>query len=161
MPTPRKTPKPPAAGGKALKRAIHVARARAGLTSDVQLSVQAGVHYDTLMNWYGDRTVPRPAEVKKVATVLGVPYGDLMAAYDGTDPEPKPVQDALVDLANVLRESIEEDRATRATIERVANDMADVLATIAAALAERGPTTIRTGPAHPPPATLPAHAARR
>jgi len=90
-------------GGAALKRAVHVARARAGITSDTQLAVQAGVHYDTLMNWYGDRTVPRPAELKKVADALGASYGDFMAVYEGRDPEPTPLVDAIAELINEIR----------------------------------------------------------
>jgi hypothetical protein len=58
-------------GGQALKQAIHVARARTDLTSDMGLARRAGVSYDTFMNWFGDKTVPRPHEVKKVADVLG------------------------------------------------------------------------------------------
>lgn len=89
--------------GQALKQAIHVARARTELTADTQLARKAGVHYDTLMNWYGDKTVPRPAEVKRVADALGIPYSDLMAAYEGTDPAPQPLQDAIRDLITELR----------------------------------------------------------
>jgi hypothetical protein len=105
----------PAAGGAALKQAIHVARARAGITSDMQLALQAHVHYDTFMNWYGDRTVPRPAELKKVADVLGISYGDLMGAYEGRDPEPQPLQDALRELVEAVRALVAESRLSRAT----------------------------------------------
>lgn len=90
-------------GGPALKQAIHVARARAGITSDMQLALQSGVHYDTLMNWYGGRTVPRPAEVKRVADTLGVSYGDLLAAYEGREPEPPELHDAIRELVEEMR----------------------------------------------------------
>lgn len=100
-------------GGKALQRAIHVARARAGYTSDTQLALSAGVSYDTLMNWYGNRTTPRPHEVKKVAVTLGVPYDDLMAAYEGREREPQPLQDAIRDLIGEMRlQRVEQARAT-------------------------------------------------
>lgn len=112
----------PQAGGRALKSVIHVQRARAGITSDVQLSLRAHVHYDTLMNWYSDRTVPRPAEVKKIADALrkgqlaqGVPddktvtFGSLMAAYEGQDLEPPSLTEAVLALVEELRQ----DRTSR------------------------------------------------
>jgi hypothetical protein len=101
-------------GGAALKRAVRVARARTEITSDMELARRASVHYDTLMNWYGDRTTPRPFEVKKVAAVLGVPYGDLMAAWEGYDPEPPPLQDAVRELVGEMRALIAESRLARA-----------------------------------------------
>jgi transcriptional regulator with XRE-family HTH domain len=90
-------------GGQALRQAIHVARARTDITSDAQLALRANVSYDTFMNWYGDKTTPRPHEVKKVADVLGVRYGDLLAAWEGHDPEPQPLHEALRDLVGELR----------------------------------------------------------
>lgn len=93
-------------GGKALKQAIHVARARTDMTSDVELARRAHVSYDTLMNWYGDKTVPRPHEVKKVGDVLGVSYSDLIAAWEGKDPEPPPLQEAIAELVVEIRELV-------------------------------------------------------
>lgn len=117
----------PKGGGRALKSAVHVQRARAGITSDVQLARQAHVHYDTLMNWFADRTVPRPAEVKKVATAIragqlaqGIPdgsavsFGELWAAYEGIDPEPPSLTEAILELVDELRQ----DRAARAEWEQ-------------------------------------------
>jgi transcriptional regulator with XRE-family HTH domain len=104
-------------GGAALKRAVRVARARTEITSDMELARRASVHYDTLMNWYGGRTTPRPFEVKKVAAVLGVPYGELMAAYEGYDPEPPPLQDAVRELVGEMRALIAESRLARAQQE--------------------------------------------
>lgn len=98
----------PQSGGQALKRAIHVARAKADITSDIQLALQAQVSYDTLMNWYSDRTVPRGAELKKVAKALGMRYAELEAAYDGVDPEPPPLQDAIKELVVALRPLVEQ-----------------------------------------------------
>ncbi len=92
-------------GGRSLRRAIHVARARAGITSDSEVAHLAGVHYDTLMNWYADRTTPRPAEVRKVADALGVPFADLMAAWEGRDAEQPTLQAAIGELVAELRES--------------------------------------------------------
>lgn len=92
-------------GGAALKVAIRSARAHSPYDSDMALSVAAGVHYDTLMNWYADRTTPRPAEVRKVAAALGIPFSDLMAAYEGRDPEPAPLHDAIRELVDELRAS--------------------------------------------------------
>lgn len=117
----------PKGGGRSLKSVIHVQRARAGITSDVQLAGQAHVHYDTLMNWYSDRTVPRPAEVKKIASALrrgqlaqGIPedkavtFGDLMAAYEGLDVEPPSLTEAVLTLVDELRR----DRVERHEWER-------------------------------------------
>lgn len=93
----------PLSGGQALKQAIHVARARTDMTSDTQLSIRANVSYDTLMNWFGDKTIPRPHEVKKVADALGIRYADLMAAWEGRPIEPPPLQDAIRELVEELR----------------------------------------------------------
>src|SRR5678815_5167718 len=93
-------------GGKALKQAIHVARARTDMTSDMELARRAHVYYDTLMNWYGDKTVPRPHEVKKVADVLGVSYSDLIAAWEGREAEPPALVDAIAELVVEIRELV-------------------------------------------------------
>lgn len=90
-------------GGQALKRAIHVARERQGIPSDMQLARAAGVSYDTLMNWYGDRTVPRPNELKKVADAAGTTLIALMDAYEGRDPEPPSLVEAIYALVAELR----------------------------------------------------------
>lgn len=89
--------------GQRLRSAVHVARARAGIDSDTALAVAAGVHYDTLMNWYSGKTTPRPAEVRKVASTLGVRLSELMDAYDGRDPEPPPLHVAIRELVAELR----------------------------------------------------------
>lgn len=94
-----------AAGGR-LKQAIHVARARANIAYDTELALRSGVSYDTLMNWYGGKTVPRGAELRKVAHVLGVAYADLMAAYEGRDPEPPPLTDAIRELVASVEELV-------------------------------------------------------
>lgn len=90
-------------GGAALKQAIHVARARADITSDSRLAIEAGVSYDTLMNWFGDRTTPRPAELKKVADTLGVRLVDLMDAWEGRDPQTPGLEEAIRELIDELR----------------------------------------------------------
>lgn len=84
-------------GGPGLKRAIHVGRVRAGITSDLQLAQRAGVSYDTLMNWYAERTTPRGAEMKRVASAIGLRLADLEAAYEGIDPEPPPLTEAIAE----------------------------------------------------------------
>lgn len=89
--------------GQRLRSAVHVARARAGIDSDTALAIAAGVHYDTLMNWYSGKTTPRPAEVRKVAAVLRVPLSDLMDAYDGRETEPPALQAAIRELVIELR----------------------------------------------------------
>lgn len=100
-------------GGEAIKRAIHVARAKADITSDTQLALQAGVSYDTLMNWYGNRTTPRPAELKKVADTLGVRYIDLMDAWEGRDPQPPDLIAVIGQLVDEIRVAVVEMRMGR------------------------------------------------
>ncbi len=114
-------PRPTLTGGPALKQAIHVARARTELTSDMQLSLRSGVSYDTLMNWYGDRTTPRPAEVKRVADTLGISYSILMAAWEGRDPEPPALQDAIRELVEEMRLSrAQQDESTQVILRALA-----------------------------------------
>lgn len=108
--------------GQSLKSAIHVARARASIPSDMQLALRAGIHYDTLMNWYGGRTVPRPAELLKVASVLDVSLADLMGAYEGRPSEPPPLHESIRELVAELRaQRVSHDQAmaglTRALAE--------------------------------------------
>lgn len=105
-------------GGPALKQAIHVARARTDITSDRQLAIVAGVSYDTFMNWFGDKTVPRPHEVKKVADVLGISYGDLIAAYEGRDPEPPELHEAIRELVTEMRLGREQQHEELMTLLR-------------------------------------------
>lgn len=107
-------------GGRALRRAIHVARARAGITSDSEVAQLAGIHYDTLMNWYSDRTTPRPAEVRKVADALGASFADLMAAYEGRAPERPTLEAAIGELVSEMRESRkQQETATLALLRAV------------------------------------------
>lgn len=100
-------------GGPALKRAIHVAREAKGITSDTALAAQARVHYDTLMNWFGEKTVPRPSELQKVAQVLGISLVELMDSYEGRTAETASLHgilSSLVEEIRLLRETIEADR---------------------------------------------------
>lgn len=87
-----------------LKRAIRAARSNAGINSDQELALQAGVHLQTLQNWMYGKTTPRPSEFSKVAQTLGVPMADFMAIYEGRDPEPPPLQDAIRELVDELRQ---------------------------------------------------------
>ncbi len=104
-------------GGEALKTAIHVARERAGITSDTQLARQAGVSYDTLMNWFGGRTLPRPTELKRVADAVGVRLVELMDAYEGRDPQPPSLEERMGELIDELRVFVHEARLQRAANE--------------------------------------------
>jgi transcriptional regulator with XRE-family HTH domain len=106
--------------GQRLKEAIHVARARARppVTSDRQLALRAGVHYDTLMNWYAGRTLPRGHGLRAVADVLGARYSDLQDAYDGRDPEPPTLVEAIQELIAELREGRREQREATDAILR-------------------------------------------
>lgn len=107
-------------GGQALKIAIHVARARADITSDMALATRAGVHYDTLMNWYSERTTPRPAELAKVAKCLDVSLNELLSAYEGRPLEPPPLQDAIRELVEELRLSrAQQHESTMAILQAI------------------------------------------
>jgi transcriptional regulator with XRE-family HTH domain len=104
-------------GGARLKQAVHVARAKAGITSDTQLALRANVSYDTLMNWYGGKTVPRGHELEKVAKATGTSLWVLQAAYEGRAPEPPPLQDAIRELVgglSALVDELQQDRTARA-----------------------------------------------
>jgi transcriptional regulator with XRE-family HTH domain len=127
-------------GGPALKRAIHVARAKAGITSDMQLALRAHVSYDTLMNWFGGKTVPRGHELEKVALALGTSIWVLQAAYDGRDPEPPPLTDAIAELTREIQALVKEMREDRERGE----DAASALLKAAEVLGSR-PTPSATG----------------
>jgi transcriptional regulator with XRE-family HTH domain len=116
--------------GERLKVAIHVARARAEppITSDMQLAVQAGIHYDTLMNWYSGRTLPRPGGLRQVADALGIRYSDLQDAYDGRDPEPPTLVEAIEALIDELRLSrAQQDESTLAILRALGALLPEVL----------------------------------
>lgn len=120
-------------GGRALQRAIHIARARAGIPSDAALAHAAPVSYDTLMNWYADKTRPRGAELQRVAIALDVPYADLEAAYEGREKDPQPLHEAVAELTDAVRALVGEIREDR---ERGA-DAATAMVRAAAALGSR------------------------
>jgi transcriptional regulator with XRE-family HTH domain len=82
--------------GQSLKRAIHRGRIEASIRSDRALAKQAGVRYQTLMDWYAGRTRPTPATLSQIAVALQVKLGDLWAAWERL-PEAAPgVGDPLV-----------------------------------------------------------------
>ena len=87
-----------------LKRTIRAARSRAGIRSDQELALQAGVHLQTLQNWMYGKTTPRPSELSKVANVLDMSLADLMAVYEGREPEPQPLQDSIRELVDELKQ---------------------------------------------------------
>jgi hypothetical protein len=70
------------------------------------------------MNWYSGRTTPRPSAVKQVADVLGVPYGDLLAAYEGREPVAVPLEQAVAELIVEIRAAMVDDRRARAELMR-------------------------------------------
>ena len=118
--------------GQRIRHEIHVARARnTELTSDSALALAAGVHYDTLMNWYSGKTMPRPFHVRKVATILQVPYSELLAAYEGTAPPDQPLHVAVAELVAEIRSVVETEK--RASVQRD-RMIADALRAVAAVL---------------------------
>lgn len=126
--TPKDSTDSPRARGQRLRHAIHEARAAAGIDSDNQLALRANVHYDTLMNWYRGATVPRPSSVRQIADVLGVSYGDLLAAYDGREPAAVPLEQAVADLIVEIRVAVVGERQARTAMMRM------IAASLAAAL---------------------------
>lgn len=142
-------PEDPPRGGDALKLAIHVARERSGITSDTQLAGQAGVSYDTLMNWFGERTTPRPAELKKVADAIGVRLVDLMDAWEGREPMAPGLESAVHALIAQIGELVDELRRDR--IVREESAVAMMRAFGALALPGPGPreTPREAGPGAP------------
>jgi hypothetical protein len=103
----------PTDGALRLKEAIHVGYVKAGYTSLMQVALASHVHYDTFMNWFSGQTRPRGAELQKVASTIGVPYADLEAVYEGREPEPQPLQDAVAELTAAVRELVAEIREDR------------------------------------------------
>jgi transcriptional regulator with XRE-family HTH domain len=118
-------------GGEALKVAIHVARERAGITSDMELARRAGVSYDTLMNWFGDRTMPRPTEMKRVGDAIGVRLVELMDVWEGRDPEPPGLLEAVGVLTDEIRLLLVELRMGRAHQEESTSAILRALAAAA------------------------------
>lgn len=102
--------------GTGLKQAIHIARARASITSDMELARKADVSYDTLMNWYSNRTTPRPAELKKVADAMDVRLVELMDAWDGREPQPPQLEEVLRELVVEIRTDRERQAAAIVTL---------------------------------------------
>lgn len=128
--------------GERLKRAIHVARATTDVTSDMELARQAGVHYDTLMNWFSGRTTPRPFEVRKVGEVLGIGYGELLAAYEGRPAPAVPLEQAVADLIAEIRIALVDERHARAELMRA------IASSIAVAIS--APPSVGLDPAEAP-----------
>ena len=106
----------PTGDHEALKRTLKAARSQAGINSDRALAERSGVHLQTLQNWMGGKTTPRPAELHKVALALGLRLDDLMAAYEGRDPEPQPLQDAIRDLVAQIAEQTDAIRELAAAL---------------------------------------------
>lgn len=133
------------AAGLRLKKAIHVARARANILYDTDLAVRAGVSYDTLMNWYGGKTVPRGAELRRVGHTLGVQYADLMAAFEGKEPEPPELTAVLRDQVAAINDLVEELRLQRAEQAGAMEGIARALG-VAASIREGGGSIPSSGP---------------
>ncbi len=96
----------------------------------MELAKRAHVSYDTLMNWYSGRTIPRATGVKQVAEAMGVKYVKLLDAYEGNDPEPPELKEAVGLLIDEIRSSMVDERRARAQLMRA------VTAAITAALSE-------------------------
>lgn len=133
-------------GGPALKRAVHAAREQVGITSDTELAVKAGVHYDTLMNWFSGRTTPRPAELKKIADVIGLRLVDLMDVWEGRDPRPPSLEQAIGELVDEIRALLYEHRLSRAQQEESTAAILRALGALARGAPAPSGTPAETGP---------------
>lgn len=71
------------------------ARGELGYDSDAELWRYLGVGRDTAQAWMRGERPPRRDLGQKVAEKLGVTYADLLATYDGTEPD--------VDAASVIK----------------------------------------------------------
>lgn len=98
---------------EALKKGLRSARAAAGYESDLALSLEAGVHLQTIQNWMYGKTTPRAHEMSKVAKVLDKPTDYFMALYEDREPEPPPLMRQLGELVTVVRELVDEMRRER------------------------------------------------
>ena len=108
---------------EALKRTIRAARSNANIKSDQELALRSGVHLQTIQNWMYGKTTPRPSELAKVAQALDMSMADLMAVYEGRDPQPQPLQDAVRELTDAVRELVDEMREERERGEDAASAM--------------------------------------
>lgn len=133
--------------GAALKQAIHVARIQAGIATDIELARRAGVSYDTLMNWFSERTTPRPAEMAKVGKVVGLRLVDLMDTWEGRDPQPPALEEVLRELVAEIRISIYEERLSRVALEEATAAILRALGVVARPDLDRAGTRSRTGDA--------------
>lgn len=107
--------------GLILKRAIHVARAAAGIRSDVALADAAGMRYQTLMDWYADRSRPTPGPLSKIAEVLDMPVADLWAAWEGRPTRPDDIAELVAALdrhTEAVTALVEELRAALTGVEQ-------------------------------------------
>ena len=109
---------------EALKRAIRSARSEAGIRSDQELALKAGVHIQTIQNWMYGKTTPRPSELEKVAQALDMSMADLMAIYEGRDPAPPALQDVMRELTDEIHQLVVEMREDRGHLTRRVEDSA-------------------------------------
>lgn len=84
----------PAAGAR-MRTYFTRARGEFGFESDAELWRYLGVGRDTAQAWMRGERPPRRDVGQKVAEKLGITYADLLAIYDGSDPE--------VDTASVIK----------------------------------------------------------
>lgn len=131
---------------EALGRALRAARAEKGMTSDHALAMAAGVHLQTLQNWMYGKTVPRPAQLFRVAQVLDKPMDYFAAIYERREPAPQPLEDAVAELTDVLRELVAEIREDR---ERGQDAAAAILRAAGALRPSDGVDPASTTPAAP------------
>lgn len=91
--------------GARLKSYIQDRMAEKGIPSLRRLSIESPVSYDTLHAWFRGRA-PQPGAGGRVAVRLGVTYSELLAAYEGVEPQGRYITDErLEDLMRAAAEA--------------------------------------------------------
>lgn len=78
-----RTPAARAAGAR-LRRYVENLAAEKGITTTAELARASGVGRDTLHVWYRGERTPTPRGAGQLARFLGVEYGELLNAWEGT-----------------------------------------------------------------------------
>lgn len=77
-----------------LGQALRDLRERAGMSQE-ELAAKAQVSRASIQNWEANRTAPRRAETRRLATALGLTVEQLRAHVEGERLEPEEIRAAL------------------------------------------------------------------
>lgn len=115
------------AAGRRMADLFDRARAEFGLSTDGELWKKLGVGRDTAQSWMRGERPPSRALGSEVAARLGIRYDDLLAVYEGREPEDMDAATVIAALEWAIRlvragqapPSVEEDvRAARDELRR-------------------------------------------